>query len=72
MLPTDTLPKPRAAGLALSAMEDGVPEVEDAKLPFAEVRPVQLDRIMADRNSVEIRKRPRARGVGRACGWNRE
>jgi len=75
VLPTDTLPKLRAAGLTLSAMEDGAAEVEDAKSPFAEVTPVQPDRIMTDRKSVEVRKRPRARGVGRACGtveWNRE
>jgi len=69
VLPTDTLPKLRAAGLALSAMmEDVEAEVEDTALPFAEVTPVQPDRIMTDTKSVEVRKRIRARGVGRACG----
>jgi len=66
VLPTDTFPKLRAAGLALSAAEGtelGVAEVEfvelvvtEAELPLAEVTPAQPERITPDAKRVRARK----------------
>ena len=75
VLPSDTLPKATAEGLALSAFEDTEFDVaalefvaDDVETPFALVTPVQPVRIMADAKRVEVRKRSRTREVGRACG----
>ena len=78
MLPTDTFPKLRAAGLALSAVDGtelGVAEVEfvelvvtEAELPLAEVTPAQPERIMTEAKRVNVRKTISAGAQGSACG----
>jgi hypothetical protein len=75
VLPTETLPKLRVAGLALSAPEGtelGVAEVElidaDVELPLALVTPVQPERITADSKSVDDKKKIGTRGMEHAYG----
>ena len=75
VLPTDTFPKLRAAGLALSAAEGtelGVAEVEfvvaEAELPLAEVTPAQPERTTTDAKRVRVRKTICAGVLGRVCG----
>jgi hypothetical protein len=74
VLPTGTLPKLTAAGLALTADEGtelGVAELElitaEVEFPLALVTPVQPERTMADAKRVEVRNRTRTRELGRAC-----
>lgn len=76
-MPTTTLPKLIAAGLALSETEGGVVEsaAEDAEvveLPLALVTPVHPDRTPADNRSVAEITKARTRGVGDACGRAKE
>ena len=73
MLPTDTVPKLTAAGLALSGVEGAELEVVAVEVVEGElelllrlVTPVQPQRIMVDIKSVELRERVKAWGVGRA------
>jgi hypothetical protein len=68
VLPSDTLPKVTAEGLALSALEGtelgaaGVKFVAaEVETPFALVTPVQPERTMADAKRVEVKKRIRPR-----------
>jgi hypothetical protein len=78
VLPTDTFPKFREAGLALSAEDStelGVAGLEfvelvaaEVELLLAEVTPAQPERMIADMKRVEVRKRIRARGLGYAFG----
>jgi hypothetical protein len=72
VLPSDTLPKLTARGLAISALEGtelGAAGVEfvaaaaEVETPFALVTPVQPERIMADTKRVEVRKRIRPQGL---------
>jgi hypothetical protein len=79
VLPTETLPKVTAAGLALSTVEGtefGVAELAEVELiaavvegPLALVTPAQPERIMVNAYRVEVRKRIRPRGLRRASGW---
>jgi hypothetical protein len=78
VLPTETFPKLREGGLALSAVDGtelAVAEVEfvelvvtEAELPLAEVTPAQPERIMTVAKRVKVRKTISAGAVERACG----
>lgn len=69
MPPTDTLPKFRAGGLALSEPEDARVEsaVEVVESPFALVTPAHPDRIAAENKSVVDINSVKTGAVGYAC-----
>lgn len=74
MLPSDTLPKVTAAGLAVSALDGtelAAAEVElipaELEAVFALVMPVQPERITAQIKSVRLKRQIRARGMGCVC-----